>query len=157
MKPIRTLLLSLVALGLVSWPMPAGAVVGASTDGDVDAGSIVMVLQRRGSAAGFCSGIVIGPMAVLTAAHCVPQGADVRIHFRDAGRAPVLLPVTRVLRHPGYRADAIAKREKSIDLAARGSAPARAIRVARSSRPMTGRSWRSRSGPAASARHSAAP
>ena len=117
MKPIRTLLLSLVALGLVSWPMPAGAVVGASTDGDVDAGSIVMVLQRRGSAAGFCSGIVIGPMAVLTAAHCVPQGADVRIHFRDAGRAPVLLPVTRVLRHPGYRADAIAKREKSIDLA----------------------------------------
>ncbi len=76
-----------------------------------------MVLQRRGSAAGFCSGIVIGRSSVLTAAHCVPQGADVRIHYRDAEGAPVLLPVARVLRHPGYRADAIAKREKSIDLA----------------------------------------
>ena len=117
MKRLRTLVPLLFTLGLVARPMPAGAVVGASTDGDAHAGSIVMVLQRRGSAAGFCSGIVIGRTSVLTAAHCVPQGADVRIHYRDAEGAPVLIPVTRVLRHPGYRADAIAKREKSIDLA----------------------------------------
>ena len=117
MKAVRPLVPWLVAFCLVSCPMPAGAVVGASTDGDAHAGSIVMVLQRRGSAAGFCSGIVIGRMSVLTAAHCVPQGADVRIHYRDAKGAPVLLPVTRVLLHPGYRADAIKKRERSIDLA----------------------------------------
>ena len=56
-------------------------------------------------------------MTVLTAAHCVPQGADVRIHYREPEGAPVLVPVARVLRHPGYRADAIEKRERSIDLA----------------------------------------
>ncbi len=117
MKPVRTLVCLVFTLGLVSRPLPAEAVVGASADGDAHAASIVMVLQRKGSAAGFCSGIVIGRASVLTAAHCVPQGADVRIHFRDAGGAPVLLPVTRVLRHPGYHADAIAKRVKSIDLA----------------------------------------
>lgn len=117
MKAVRSLIALIFTLGLVFRPGPAGAVVGASTDGDAHAGSIVMVLQRRGSAAGFCSGIVIGRTSVLTAAHCVPQGADVRIHYRDAEGAPVLLPVSRVLRHPGYRADAIAKREKSVDLA----------------------------------------
>ncbi len=117
MKPVRTLVCLVFTLGLVSRPLPAEAVVGASADGDAHAGSIVMVLQRRGSAAGFCSGIVIGRTSVLTAAHCVPQGADVRIHYRDAEGAPVLLAVTRVVRHPGYRADAIAKRERSIDLA----------------------------------------
>ena len=76
-----------------------------------------MVLQRRGSAAGFCTGIVIGPTYVLTAAHCVPEGADVRIHYRDREGAPVLVPVAGIVRHPGYHADAIAKRERSIDLA----------------------------------------
>ena len=76
-----------------------------------------MVLQRRGTFAGFCSAIVIGSKAVLTAAHCVPPGADLRIHFRAEKGAPVLLPVAGVARHPGYRADAIARRQRSIDLA----------------------------------------
>ena len=117
MKPLRTLVSLVFTLGLVSRPLPADAVVGASANGDAHAAAIVMVLQRKGSAAGFCSGIVIGRTSVLTAAHCVPQGADVRIHYRDAEGAPVLLPVTRVLRHPGYRADATKRRERSIDLA----------------------------------------
>ena len=117
MTSVRRLIHWLAALGLVSGALPARAVVGASTSGDPHAGSVVMVLQRSGSAAGFCSGIVIGPTAVLTAAHCVPPGADVRIHYRDREGGPVLVPVARVLRHPGYRADAIEKRERSIDLA----------------------------------------
>lgn len=97
---------------------PASAVVGPSRDASADvAAQTVMVLQRRGPAAGFCTGIVIGVRAVLTAAHCVPPGADVRIHFKDAAGAPSLLPVAGVTRHPGYRADAVAKRERSVDLA----------------------------------------
>ena len=127
MRPLRSLILLLGTLVLVSGPLPARAVVGASANGDAHAGHVVMVLQRKGSVAGFCSGVVIGPTAVLTAAHCVPPGADVRIHYRDAEGAPVLLPVAGISRHPGYRADAIAKREKSIDLAVitTAQAPAR--------------------------------
>ncbi|WP_237476921.1 S1 family peptidase [Lichenibacterium dinghuense] len=97
---------------------PALAVVGPSRDASsAVADSAVMVLQRQGSAAGFCTGVVVAPRAVLTAAHCVPPGADIRIHYRDAAGAPVLLPVAGVVRHPGYRADAIARRERSVDLA----------------------------------------
>lgn len=104
---------------MTAWQIvPAGAIVGPSREASADLGrSLVMVLQRRGPEAGFCTGIVIGPRAVLTAAHCVPPGADLRIHFKGEDGAPVLLPVAGVTRHPGYRADAIARRERSIDLA----------------------------------------
>ncbi len=96
---------------------PASAIVGPSRGGEDLASHVLMVLQRRGTSAGFCTAIVIGSKAVLTAAHCVPPGADLRIHFRDGTGAPVLLPVASVARHPGYRADAIARRQRSIDLA----------------------------------------
>ena len=113
---MRSILFALAALAASA--APASAVVGPSREASANvAASIVMVLQRHGPAAGFCTGVVLGPRAVLTAAHCVPPGADVRIHFRDAAGAPVLLPVAGVTRHPGYRADAIAKRERSVDLA----------------------------------------
>ena len=110
---------ALLGCGVLLAPTPmAHAVVGPSRDGrDGLADRLVMVLQRRGPAAGFCTGIVIGPKAVLTAAHCVPPGADLRIHYKDAGGAPVLMETADVMRHPGYRADAIARRERSVDLA----------------------------------------
>ena len=110
--------LALTLAALASWIQPASAIVGPSRDADAEiAARTVMVLQRRGPSAGFCTGVVVGPRAVLTAAHCVPPGAEIRVHYRDAAGAPVLLPVTGVTRHPGYRADAIARRERSIDLA----------------------------------------
>lgn len=115
---MRSILPIPMLLVLVASPLPASAVVGPSREaspGLVD--SLVMVLQRHGPAAGFCSGVVIAPRAVLTAAHCVPTGSEIRIHFKDEAGAPVLLPVSGVSRHPGYRADAIARRERSIDLA----------------------------------------
>lgn len=113
---MRRILAALALLALTA--LPALAVVGPSREGsEAVEGSLVMVLQRQGPAAGFCTGIVVAPQAVLTAAHCVPPGAELRIHYRDAGGAPVLLPVAGVLRHPGYRAEAIARRERSIDLA----------------------------------------
>ena len=115
MRSFRAVL-ALIAVGACT--LPASAVVGPTRE--VPAGAadhLVMVLQRRGPVAGFCTGIVLSSRAVLTAAHCVPPGADLRIHFKDAAGAPVLLPVAGVKRHPGYRADAIARRERSIDLA----------------------------------------
>ncbi|HEX4765887.1 MAG TPA: trypsin-like serine protease [Lichenihabitans sp.] len=96
---------------------PASAVIGPSADGAALSPVVVMVLQRSGAAAGFCSGIVVGRRTVLTAAHCVPAGADLRVHYRDEAGKPVLLPVADVVRNPGYRADAVRARQRSIDLA----------------------------------------
>lgn len=66
--------------------------------------------------AGFCSGIVVRQDAVLTAAHCVPQGAVIKAHYRD-GATLALLDVAAVVRSPDFRPDAIRKRQRSIDLA----------------------------------------
>lgn len=123
-----------IALGATN----AGAIVGRTHEPGSAGASLVMVLGRATGRAGFCSGVVIGPRAVLTAGHCAHTPADTRLHFKDANGTPVLLDVDRVVRHPGYRADAIAARVKSVDLAivfARDDLPARftPVRIAAAS------------------------
>lgn len=108
---------SLALLVAMAPALPARALVGPSADGSALAPFVVMVLNRAGRTAGFCTGVVVARDAVLTAAHCAPPGADLRVHYRDEGDAPVLLPVAEAVRHPGYRADAVRTRERSIDLA----------------------------------------
>lgn len=105
----------LLAVGL--WPGDAEAIVGAGSDGSSVASHVVMLLNRQGDKAGFCTGIAIAQDIVLTAAHCVPNGAELRIHFPGDPARPVLLPVVGVARNPDYHADAIRTRERSIDLA----------------------------------------
>lgn len=105
---------ALLTLGTIG---PAQAIVGASQTGSPLAASMVMVLSRDGHSAGFCTGVVLAPTVVMTAAHCAPLGADLRIHFPDRGQTPVLLPVDGVARHPQYRPDAIRTRQRSVDLA----------------------------------------
>jgi hypothetical protein len=108
-----------LAAAALAWLMtasgPAGALVGP-TDPATDA-SVVMVLNRGGGSAGFCTGVIVAPDIVLTAAHCATRPADMRIHYRGADSAIVLIPVRRVAIHPAYRADAIRTRQRSIDLA----------------------------------------
>lgn len=106
-----------ICLASLALSNPALAVVGPSAEAPGLAPFTVMVLQRSGRVAGFCSGIVMAPRVVLTAAHCAPPGADLRVHFKEADGTPVLLPVETAARHPDYRADAIRTRRRSIDLA----------------------------------------
>ena len=98
---------------------PAAAIVGGSEDPSPLAASTAMVLSSRG---GLCSGIVVAPDAILTAAHCL-AGADARVHWQEAGR-PVLIEPASVALHPGYDPKGIAARRRSTDLALVGlSAP----------------------------------
>jgi hypothetical protein len=110
---MKLLLVRSAALALaVATSWPAAAIVGGSEGGPGEA-SAVMVLNDRG---GICTGVVVARDVVLTAAHCVPPGPQVRVHWREGGQ-PVLQEVAGVARHPEYRADAVAQRARSIDLA----------------------------------------
>jgi hypothetical protein len=104
----------IVALGFAGTlgTLPAQAVVGGREGGPA-ASSTVMVLNARG---GVCTGIVLAARAVLTAAHCAAGGAELRIHWREAGE-PVLVAPAAVSLHPEFDAGAIRSRRRSIDLA----------------------------------------
>ena len=108
----------LAAAGLGAGASPAGALVGPSSEDTSFAPHVVMVLKRGVDRAGFCTGVVLAPTVVLTAAHCAAAAAkDMRIYYKGASDEPVLIEVQAVVSHPRYRADAPAKRVVSIDLA----------------------------------------
>ncbi len=92
---------------------PASAVVGGREGGPA-AASTLMVLNARG---GVCTGIVLSSRTILTAAHCASGGTDLRIHWKDGGGEPVLIPPTTIALHPEFDAKAITARRRSIDLA----------------------------------------
>jgi hypothetical protein len=96
---------------------PARAVVGPSESDGRFADRLVMVLSRGGDREGFCTGVVLGPREVLTAAHCLRSTRDMAIVYLDAKGKPTLLAVAAAEPHPLYRANAIAERQVSIDLA----------------------------------------
>lgn len=99
-----------LACGL--WSAPARAVVAGREGGPAEAAT-VMVLNARG---GVCTGIVLSPRAILTAAHCAAGGTELRIHWR-AGSEPVLVAPAAVRLHPEFNAQAVSNRRRSIDLA----------------------------------------
>lgn len=102
---------ALLLSGLAS---PAGAVVGGSESAGPLSRSAVMVLNSRG---GMCSGVVLAPDVVLTAAHCVAGDGEFRVHWRGDDGQPVLItPAARAL-HPLYVSNSVAERRRSIDLA----------------------------------------
>jgi hypothetical protein len=94
----------------------ANAVVGANGDAAAFKDRVVMVLSRSAEGAAFCSGVVLAPRVVLTAAHCLREPGNMLVHYRDAGGAPVVYEVVAAIRHPDYHPDAIARRLRSIDV-----------------------------------------
>jgi hypothetical protein len=107
----------LLALLLASLAAPAAAIVGPTVDASPFADEVVMLLTRGPEGSGFCTGAVLAPNVVLTAAHCLRPAADMLVHYRDESGAPVIVEVAATAIHPGYRADAAAKRARSLDVA----------------------------------------
>jgi secreted trypsin-like serine protease len=94
---------------------PAHAIVGGgapSTDGV--SRSIVTIVGSRGN---FCTGALIAPKLVLTAAHCVQPGAEYKIVEYGADRQPTLQDVRSVALHPGFNMQAMQAHRATADVA----------------------------------------
>ena len=109
MKRFLFIALALAALS------PAQAMVGGAPAAENGVGrSVVTIVGSRGN---FCSGALIAPDIVLSAAHCVAPGATYKIVAYDARRQPRLLDVRRVATHPTFNVKGILAHRASADVA----------------------------------------
>ena len=76
-----------------------------------------MILTKGRMGSSFCTGIVLSPSVVLTAAHCVETPTDTAALTQRADGSPKLHAVAAIVRHPLFRADAVTARTMSIDVA----------------------------------------
>jgi secreted trypsin-like serine protease len=95
--------------------MPAHAIVGggAPSAGSIDR-AVVTIVGSRGN---FCTGALIAPKLVLTAAHCVQPGAVYKIVEYGADRQPQLKDVITVSIHPAFNMQAILAHRATADVA----------------------------------------
>ncbi len=104
-----------IALALFAALSPASAMVGGAPAADSGlARAVVTVVGSRGN---FCTGALIAPDIVLTAAHCVAADPAARIVAYDAKRQPRLLDLRRAATHPQYNSRGIAAHRASADVA----------------------------------------
>jgi len=103
----------LAALLLVA--SPAYAIVGGGVPSTEGVGrSVVTIVGSRGN---FCTGALIAPKLVLTAAHCVQPGADYKIVEYGADKQPQLEDVRTVAVHPAFNMQAMLAHRATADVA----------------------------------------
>src|SRR6266849_3290838 len=94
---------------------PAVAMVGGAPAADAAiARHVVLLVGSRGNS---CSGVAIARDLVLTAAHCVPAGADYKLVIFDAAHQPQLNDITTVTRHPQFDLKMLLAHRATADLA----------------------------------------
>ena len=94
---------------------PAYAIVGGGAPSAEGVGrSVVTIVGSRGN---FCTGALITPKIVLTAAHCVQPGAEYKIVEYGADRQPSLQDVKSVAIHPGFKMQAMLAHRATADVA----------------------------------------
>lgn len=107
---------------------PAHAIVGGGAPSMEGVGrSVITIVGSRGN---FCTGALIAPRLVLTAAHCVQPGAEYKIVEYGADRQPMLQDVRSVALHPRFNMQAMQAHRATADVAllhlavpARGKTP----------------------------------
>jgi len=94
---------------------PARAIVGCGAPSAEGVGrAVVTIVGSRGN---FCTGALIAPKLVLTAAHCVPAGADYKIVAYGADRQPSLQDVKTIAIHPGFNMQTMLAHRATADVA----------------------------------------
>ena len=94
---------------------PADAIVGGGVPSAEGIGhSIVTIVGSRGN---FCTGALIAPRLVLTAAHCAQPGAVYKIVEYGTGRQPQLQDVKSIAIHPAFNMQAMMAHRATADVA----------------------------------------
>lgn len=95
--------------------MPAYALVGAAEEiANAKTQPEVMFVGSRGT---FCSGVIVAPDLVLTAAHCVLSGADYKLVELDAEKKPIVKDTLAVARHPQFNLKTLLAHHATADVA----------------------------------------
>jgi hypothetical protein len=100
-----------VILVITTATMASAMVGGAPVD--AAAGSVLTIVGSRGN---FCTGTLIAPDVVISAAHCTLPGATYKIVEYDDKRQPILRDVKRVALHPQFSAENILGHRASADV-----------------------------------------
>ena len=95
----RTHLLLLAFAGLVLCA-PAGAVMRGSAIAPTSVEHLSTVALHTPE--GLCSGTIVGPGLVLTAAHCLVRKGNYRVRFVGPDGKARMMAVARTARHPGF-------------------------------------------------------
>lgn len=108
--------LALLGLAAVAFGSPAEAVVRgkATRDPNGTRGSVVRVESSRGE---LCSGAVIAPDLVLTAAHCVLERAQYRVVAVDRNFRPRSIRAVAAAMHPAFVSGTTPRTQPGVDLA----------------------------------------
>ena len=107
--------LRIFAISALLLSAPAYAVVGGGVPSAEGIGrSVITIVGSRGN---FCTGALIAPKLILTAAHCVQPGAVYKIVDYGIDRQPQLLDVKDISIHPKFNMQAMTAHRATADVA----------------------------------------